>query len=436
MKFKLPYVCYSLILSLLGLGCFTHAEVEKLDSIAAIVNDDVILLSEIQDRYASYLDQAKAQNVEESALPPRDVILNQIIERLIVESIQLQEADARGIVIEEEELTEGIKRYAESIQLTPEFFREELERQGVNYREFREDMRRQLTLNRVQQTTVQQRIFISMQDIREFQASPIFQEIALEEFRIGHILLTISDSTNKQVIEAARKRAADIVQNLRDGANFASMAIQHSSSSTALEGGDLGWRKLSQVPSLFNEVVQKLDVGQTAEPIENPVGIHIVQLLEKRGASTERGMSTNLRHILIQPSTILPDDEAFALAHEIRERILRGESFNELAIEYSDDPGTALAGGELGWSNGEQFVEEFRDAATATEVGELSDVVKTDFGYHIIEVIDRREEDLTEDALNNLAYQALFNQRFDETHQLWIKEIRDRAYVKILLESR
>lgn len=411
-------------------------EVSTLDSIAAIVNDDVVLVSEIQDRYSSYLEQAEAQGVEKSQLPPQQIILSQIVERLIIESIQLQEAIARGIIINDEELAEGIKRYAESIKVTPEFFREELERQGVNYREFREDMRRQLTLSRVQQTVVQQRIFISMQDIREFRALPIFEELALEEYRLGHILLTISDNNNLRVVDAAKRKADEIVAELRDGANFASLAVQHSSSNTALEGGDLGWRKASQVPSLFNEVVLELQVGDTADPIQNPVGIHIIQLLEKRGASTERGTSTNLRHILIQPSTILPEQEAAELALELRSRILDGESFSDLAIEYSDDPGTALAGGELGWTNGEGLVPEFRQVMDSSEIGELSQVFQTDFGFHVLEVLDRREEDLTEDALNNLAYQALFNQRFDETHQAWIKEIRDRAYVKILLEAQ
>ena len=414
----------------------SYADVETWDSIAAIVNDDVVLVSEIQDRYSNYLNQAEAQEIDPSALPPKDVILNQIIERLIMESIQMQEAELRGIVVSDEDLAQGIERYAGSINVTPEYFREELERQGVNFREFREDMRRQLLLNQVQQKIVQQRIFISMQDIREFRNSPVFQEIASEEYRIGHILLTISDSNNNRVVSNAKRQAEEIVRELRAGANFASMAVQHSSSNTALEGGDLGWRKADQVPSLFSDVIQNLGVGETADPIENPIGIHIVQLLEKRGASTEKRMSTNLRHILIQPSTILPEEEALELAQDLRRRIMEGEPFAELAIEYSDDPGTALAGGELGWNSATNFVPEFAEVLDNTEIMEVSGVFKTEFGYHILEVLDRKEEDLTEDALNNLAYQALFNQRFDETHQAWLKEIRDRAYVKILLEVR
>ena len=414
----------------------SNAEVETWDSIAAIVNDDVVLVSEIQDRYSNYLNQAEAQDIDPSALPPKDVILNQIIERLIMESIQMQEAELRGIVVSDEDLAQGIERYAGSINVTPEYFREELERQGVNFREFREDMRRQLLLNQVQQKIVQQRIFISMQDIREFRNSPVFQEIASEEYRIGHILLTISDSNNNRVVSNAKRQAEEIVRELRAGANFASMAVQHSSSNTALEGGDLGWRKADQVPSLFSDVIQNLGVGETADPIENPIGIHIVQLLEKRGASTEKRMSTNLRHILIQPSTILPEEEALELAQDLRRRIMEGEAFAELAIEYSDDPGTALAGGELGWNSATNFVPEFGEVLDNTEIMEVSEVFKTEFGYHILEVLDRKEEDLTEDALNNLAYQAIFNQRFDETHQAWLKEIRDRAYVKILLEVR
>ena len=434
MKFAKRIRCFFIVSLSCLFGTQSFAAVETLDSIAAIVNDDVVLVSEIQERYQNYLSQAEARNVEQSAMPPKDVILNQVIERLIIESIQLQEADMRGIVISDEELADGIKRYAESINVTQEFFREELQRQGVDFREFREDMRRQLTLNRVQQTVVQQRIFISMQDIKEFRASPIFQELASEEFRIGHILLTISDSNNARVVSRAQQQAEEIVEELRKGANFASMAVQHSSSNTALEGGDLGWRKASQVPSLFSDLVQTLEVGETADPIENPIGIHIVQLLEKRGASTATGMSTNVRHILIRPSTILPEEDALELANDIRGRIVNGEAFAELAMEYSDDPGSALVGGDLGWTSGETLVDEFREVMINTEKGELSEVFKSEFGFHVLEVLDRREEDLTEDALNNLAYQSIFNQRFEETHQAWMKEIRDRAYVKVLLE--
>ena len=434
MKLPTSAVCRVLLPFFLVLSVHSSGAVESLDSIAAIVNDDVILISEIRDRYLGYLEQVQAQGLDESSIPPRDVIISQIVERLVIESIQLQEAAARGIVISDEELAEGIKRYAESVQLTPEFFREELESQGVDYREFREDMRRQLILNRVQQTIVAQRIYISMQDIREFRASPIFQELASEEFRLGHILLSVSDTANRRVLDAARQKASEIVTELRDGANFGNMAVAHSSANTALDGGDLGWRKVSQVPSLFSGVVQELEVGQTADPIENALGIHIIQLLEKRGASTQRGLSTHVRHILIQPSTILPEDQARDLANDLRQRILDGESFSNLAIEYSDDPGTALAGGDLGWTSGQNFVDEFRTAMDATPVGQISDVFKSEFGFHILEVLDQREEDLTEDALNNIAYQELFNQRFEETHQAWIKEIRDQAYVKMIQE--
>ena len=413
----------------------SQAEVEILDSIAAIVNDDVILISEIQERYTSYMDQMRERNLVDE-VPPRDVIVSQIVERLIVESIQLQEGALRGITISDEELAEGIGQYAQSIDLTADYFKEELEKQGINYNEFREDMRRQLLLQRVQRAIVGQRIFISMQEIEDFRNSPIFEDISTEEYRLGHIMLSIENSSNPASVRSALESADEIVGQLRDGRDFANMAIQHSSASTALEGGDLGWRKLSAIPSLFSDVVQELEVGGTSEPIQNALGVHIVQLLEKRGASTERQETSHVRHILITPTTILPEEEASALAEDLRAQVVAGADFEALAKEYSDDPGSSLVGGDLGWANPQSFVPEFAEKINESEIGETSVVFKTDFGYHFLQVIERREEDLTEEALNNLAYQELFNQRFDETYQAWVQELRDTAFVRILQEAR
>lgn len=408
-----------------------------LDSIAAIVNDDVVLISELEERYQSYMDQVAARQVDPLQLPPKEVILNQIMERLILESVQLQEAESRGIVISDEELAEATNRYVDSVDLTIEYFQDELSKQGISFEEFRNDLRRQLLLGRIQNTVVQQRTFISLQDIQEFRDSPIFEELASEEYRIGHILLTVQNVNDSESLDEARATATKVIQELREGANFASTAVQYSSANTALEGGDLGWRKSSEIPSLFADAILELDVGETAEPIHNALGIHIIQLLEKRGASTQRGTSTHVRHILVTPSTILTTEEARLLIGDIYAQLLDGSrEFEDLAKEFSDDPGSALSGGDIGWTDGSTLVPEFAAMMNQTAIGRLSPVFESDFGFHILEVLDRREEDLSEDALNNIAYQALLNRRYDETLQTWTNEIRERAFVKYIQELK
>ena len=213
------------------------------------------------------------------------------------------------------------------------------------------------------------------------------------------------------------------------------MAATYSSANSALEGGDLGWRKASQIPSLFSEATLELGVGETAKPLENSLGLHIVQLLDKRGASTIRGQKTKLRHILIAPSALRDEAASQAAIEDLRQQIVDGADFTEIASEFSDDPGTALSGGDLGWTDGEEFVAEFKLAMELTEIGEISEPFQTEFGWHILEVEDRRIDDLSEEALDSLATQTLYERRFDETLQQWLKEIRDEAYVKVLRDT-
>ncbi len=415
------------VAALLALAGSANAQPKMVDGIVAIVNDDVVLASEVLERYDAVMQRLQAEGGE---APPKDAILEQILERLIVESIQLQEAEMRGVLVDDETLTNAVRDYAAQNGMDIDQFISALGSEGVSYRAFRDQVSRQLTLDRVQREVVNRRVYVTQQDIDELLASPFFAEQISDEYRIGHILLPVEQGADANEREAVQAQADAIVEQLREGADFAAMAVEHSSASTALEGGDLGWRKASRLPSLFAEQVLALEIGGVAEPLGNASGFHIVKLLDKRGASQQTNSETLVRHILLEPSAIRSDDETRAAIEELRQRIVDGEDFAALAVEHSDDPGSALAGGDLGWSTADGFVREFQEAMAGTEVDEISPPFRTEFGWHILEVQGRREQDASDEARRDYAVRVLHAQRFDDGLQEWLKEIRDEAFVE------
>ena len=404
------------------------AEIERLDGIVAVVDDDVVLASELVERRDAVHERLAEQGATE--LPDTDVLISQLMERLVIENIQLQMANQRGIVIDDETLTAAVNQFALQNEMSLDEFRESLEREGNSYRKLREDVRRELQLQRVQRLLVNRRITITDQDLDDLVASPFFQEMISDEYRVGHILLAV-DGSEPETIERAARAADDIVAQLRDGAEFAQMAMEHSAASTALEGGDLGWRGAGELPSLFAEQIVAMSPGETADPIRNSLGFHVVQLLEQRGVSRERQMQSLVRHILVQPSAIRSPEETRDLIFELHRRIDDGEDFAELASEFSDDPGSALAGGELGWSDGSDFVPEFRDAMASLHAGEVSQPFESMHGWHVLEILDRRDRDMSDEARRNMAMQVLHSRRFEEELQEWLQEIRDEAYIEM-----
>ena len=426
-------------LALVGLPTLSLAEERHLDGVAVIVNDDVVTLSEIENRYQAFLQQATDAGVTQ--LPAKDLIMDQIVERLILESIQIQEATLRGIVVDDEEITDAVRGFAEQNNLQLDEFREKLEEQGIAYRSFRDDVHRQLVLQEIQFGIVSQRVYINQQDIEDFRNSPFFELMASDQYRVGHILITVEGSSGSETASEAEKKALQIVEQLREGADFATMAINNSSASTALEGGDLGWRYVEEIPSLFTEVVVGMKAGETADPIRNALGFHVIQLLEKRGASNTEAEQSFVRHILIRPTTIKTNQEARDEIDQLRKDILGGADFAELAKEYSEDPVSALAGGELGWtdgrlSDGRPLDPAFVEAMEATDTGKLSEVFESAAGWHVLEIVDRRIEDLSDEAMDQMAYRALHQRHAEEVWQDWLKEIRDEAFVKVIHEPK
>lgn len=400
---------------------------ERLDGIVAVVNDDVVLASELLERRDSVLERLQQQGAE---LPEDDVLMSQLMERLVIESLQLQMADQRGIVIDDETLTEAVNGFARQNEMSLDEFRAALEADGMSYRQFREDVRRELQLQRVQRLLVNRRITIADNDIDDLIASPFFQEMVSDEYRVGHILLAVEGAAAEPIAEAERT-AERIVAELRAGADFAQMAMEHSAAATALEGGDLGWRRAGGLPSLFAERIVAMSPGETADPIRNNRGFHIVQLLEQRGVSQERQRQSFVRHILVRPSAIRSAEETRELAFDLHRRILAGEDFAALAKEHSEDPGSALAGGELGWTDGSDFVPEFQAAMQALDIGDVSEPFASMHGWHILQVQDRRDQDMSDEARRNMAMTVLHNRRFEEELQEWLQEIRDEAYIEL-----
>jgi peptidyl-prolyl cis-trans isomerase SurA len=368
--------------------------------------------------------------------PPQDVLLSQLLERLILESLQLQMGERAGVKIDDETLARAIDGIAKQNNMTAEQFTTELANEGMSFREFREQIRRELVIARVQRNRVNSRIYISDQEVDAFLASPYGQQSISDEYRVGHILLAVADDATPEAVAQAQATAQDIYQQLVEGADFRQMAIANSAGSNALEGGDLGWRKIGELPSIFVESVVNLKVGETAQPIRSGSGFHIVQVLDRRGASTQMVDQVDVRHILVKPSEIRTETETKQLIEDIHDRLAAGEDFAALARQYSEDPGSALAGGELGWAEPEKYAPEFEAMIAATPEGQLSPPFHTEFGWHVLVVEARRKQDMSTEARRNMAIRILHNRRFEEELQEWLREIRDEAFVEVRMGKR
>ncbi len=412
----------------LTLAVPVHAVYQELDGIVAIVEEDVILASELRARYQQIVKQLRAQKVQ---VPPNEILLSQLVERLIIESLQRQEAERRGVDIDDETLTRAVLSFAEQSNMTLEQFEAALLEDGTSYREFREDIRNEIMISRLQRNLINRRITISEQDVQGLLNSPFYKEMFSDEYRVGHILLSIETGASESAVLAAAARGAKIVEELRGGADFANMAIENSSSSRALEGGDLGLRKAAELPSLFAETVLDMEVGEIAEPIQTSGAVHIIKLLERKGAGTQREKQTLVRHILVRSSEIRSEEETVALIESIYDEIVAGADFAELAERHSEDPASALNGGSLGWSATASFVPQFAEVMEGTEQGGTSAPFHSQFGWHVLQVLDRREEDMSDEARESMAMEILHRRRFEEEQQEWLKELRDEAFVEI-----
>ena len=403
------------------------AEKGTLDRIIAVVNDDIVLVSEYEDRLAEWM--ARLNESERNNPLLVSALREQALEQLISESIQLQEAEMRGIEVDDETLTRAVAEFAGRNNMTLEEFIADVAAQGNSYRALRERIRRDMTIDRVQRAAVTRRVVVAERDITELLEAPFVKDAISDEYRLGHILLEVTPEMTLAEIDQIREKADRLVAELREGADFAATAIEHSSASTAAAGGDLGWRKENRIPNRFLDVVS-LEIGAVAEPSQDSSGFHIVKMIDKRGASQQRAEQTLVRHILLSPSAIRSDEQTRVAIEEIRSRIVAGEDFAELAREHSEDPGTRLVGGDLGWTMTEGLDPAFQRMMNLTGVDELSEAFQSSFGWHILEVRGRRLQDVSEEARRNYVTQMLVEKRFDERLDEWLTEIRDEAFIE------
>jgi peptidyl-prolyl cis-trans isomerase SurA len=416
----------ALVASLVLSAPFAHAQLKSIDRITAVVDDDIIMQSELDGRVQVVKSQSKGMR-----LPPDDVLKQQVLERLITESVQLQMAERSGIRISDQQLNQTIESIAKQNGMSLRQFQKALEKDGVPYAEAREQIRRERVISEVQRYRVGSKIQISEQEIDSFLSSARGQSATAEEYRLGHILIQVPSQANKDQLKKAQNKAKKLVKDLRNGADFEQTAVANSEGRNALKGGDLGWRKEGELPSLFADIVPSLKKGGISDPIRSASGFHIIKITDNRGGEEQLVRQTRARHILIQETTIRDAKQSEQLINDIYKRVKKGEDFAKLAKEFSDDPGSKVSGGDLNWINDGDMVPAFEKTMKATKKGQTSKPFKSRFGWHILQVTDYRQKDMGEEVQRNQARQLLYTRRFEEELPIWLRQVRADAYVEV-----
>lgn len=425
MKFIIRAMCLSALLTVSA-----WAQQVSLDRVAVIVDQGVILESEIE----ALVDDVKrnAQN-EEQKLPSDRVLRTQAIERLILQNLQMQMADRMGIQVSDPQLEQTIGNIAQNQNISVAALREELKKEGISYDDYREDVRQELITGEVRRANVRRRIYITPQEVNSLVKLMDEQGAEQAEYNLGHILIGLPSGPSEEQVEEARNRAEKVIELLNNGSDFNRIAITSSSGSEALEGGDMGWLNINSMPTLFAEAVQGKEKGTLIGPIRSGAGFHILKIKDTRGIEKVTIEEVKSRHILIKPSIILSEEKAKAKLEKFRQQVIDGDAdFAKLAKENSDDPGSALKGGELGWADPNNYVPAFKKALSNLEPGEYSQPIRSTHGWHLIQLEDRRFDDATEKRKEDKAYQLIFNRKFKEETETWLREMRDAAYIEVL----
>ena len=409
-----------------------QSKIELLDKVIAVVDSGVVMESQLNKRVKEIVDRIKESGNE---LPPLNMLEEQVLERLIIEEIQMQIAERAGIKISDGELNETLSGIASQNSLSLEEFRKNLESQGASYRDFRDTVRKELIIQRVQRGKVGGRVEISEQELENFINSEEGRTKLAEQYNVQQILIAVKSGSVDSEIEVIKGEALKILQRNRDGESFTKLAQTYSSDQNALEGGGLGWRTAAELPTLFANLVSELKIGETSEPIRSGAGFHLIHLAEKKGNTVKFEDQTLARHILVQESEIRTENQTELLINDISERLKNGEDFKQLARQFSEDPGSKMDGGELGWSKDGDYDPVFERVLNSTAIGEVSAPLKSAFGWHVIEVLNRRNEDVSSEEQKNRAYQIIFKRKFEQELQSTLIELRAEAYVDIKLTS-
>ena len=404
-----------------------------LDKVSVIVDKGVILESEIRELVKTVKDNATKNN---QALPSDRALRTQAIERLILDNLQMQVADRMGIQVSDPQLEQTIANIAQNQNSSVDQLRASIRQAGLDYENYRESVRKELITGEVRRANVRRRIYITPQEIATLVSLIEEQGNEQAEYRLGHILIGFPPEPTDEDITGARSRADKVLNLLNSGSDFAKIAIASSSGPKALDGGDMGWLNINSMPTLFAEVIQGKETDALIGPIRSGAGFHILKILETRGVEVAKLEEINARHILIKPSIILSEQKAQSMLLEFKAQILEGTvEFAELAKKHSEDPGSAIKGGDLGWADPNMYVPAFKDALMQLDKDEISEPVRSVHGWHLMQLIDRRVDDITDRKKQDKAYQLLYNRKFSEETDAWLREMREEAFIEVLDET-
>ena len=399
----------------------------ELDSIVAVVDNNVITASELSEQIATIRLQLRQQNMQ---MPSNQTLHKQVLERAILEQIQLQLAETNGIRIDDESLNQTISGIASQNNMTLAQFRDALQEDGYDFTKFRENTRKEIILRRLRQQYVDSRVVITDQEVDNFLATQRRQGNGSDEYHIGHILVALPDAATTEQIQQAQDRANNILIQLKEGGDFNQIAVSSSDGQQALNGGDLGWRKVGELPTLFAELVPRMKPGDLSNLVRSPSGFHIIKLFDHRAGEQHIVTQTRVRHILIRTSALITDQRAEETLNDIKRRLVAGEDFAALAQSVSEDKATASSGGDLGWVGPGEMVPDFEKAMDKLTPGSISEPIKTRFGWHLIEVLERRQYDDTEEFTRDNARDVIYRRKIEEGAEGWLRRLRDEAYVE------
>jgi peptidyl-prolyl cis-trans isomerase SurA len=417
-------------LLLAGAATASRTDIQELDAIIAVVNNDVVVRSELESEIALMLPQMQQAG---TTPPPRPQLEKQVLDRLILQRLQTQRARDMGIQVEEADLNEALVKIAERNGLSLEELQATLEAGGIRFEDFREDTRAQIVTSRLQNQEVVNKIQVTDQEIDRFLKRESSRLIEREQVRLQHILISLPDNATAAQRRDAEAKAARLVAQLRAGADFGQVAARESDGRNALQGGDLGWFEMGAVPSLASELAFTMAEGEISDPLPSSSGYHIIKMREIKAATPADVVQTNARHILVRTNELISDDDAQRRLAQLRKRIVDGDDFAALARAHSDDTGSALKGGDLGWVNPGDTVPDFETAMNALPLKGVSAPFQSPFGWHIVQVLERRTQDREGEYMRLKAREALQRRKAEEATDDWLRQLRDEAYVEIRL---
>jgi len=402
---------------------------EVLGKIAAVVEDDVILEQELNQEVSTIEQRIQASKTQ---MPPESILRKQVLEKMIIDRLQRQLAEKAGITVTEEMLNNSAADIAQRNNMTLEQFRAELEHQGMTYKGFLDNMRNEIIINQLRSREIGGRIKVTDREIDHYLETQgkVGEEAA--QYHLGHILIAVKEAASATEIQKAQSKADNLVKKLRAGQDFSQAAMSESEDDNALKGGDLGWRTVNDIPTLFADKVSQMRTGEVADAIRSPSGFHIIKMLEIKGFDNHIITKTKVRHILIKTNELVDDEEAKKRLLALKVRIADGDDFASLARAHSDDKGSALKGGSLDWISPGDLVKPFEETMTKLDINQISEPIQTQFGWHLIQVLDRENKDDSIEHKKNLVRDAIRKRKIEEETELWMRRLRDEAYVEII----